>query len=76
MKYQLSVTERINAGNYEFIEVQGSVEFEEDETEGQDPSRFAHERLDVLLLSHRRRALALVPEDADSLILHHPALES
>ncbi|MFD4858455.1 hypothetical protein [Streptomyces atratus] len=77
MKYTISTTERVNVGNYEFIELSAGIEFSEDEVpEGIGSAKFARDKIDALLLSHRRRALAMVPEDASSFITDHPALES
>lgn len=77
MKYSLSTTERINVSNYEFIEVSAGVEFTDEDTldAGESPSEFGLRELDALLDSHRRRAKSLVPEDGDSFVLDHPALE-
>ncbi|MFJ1700373.1 hypothetical protein ACIOHC_35880 [Streptomyces sp. NPDC088252] len=76
MKFTLSTTERVNVGNYEFVEISAGIEFSEDEVpEGIGPPKFARDKLDALLLSHRRRAEALVPEDSSSFITDHPALE-
>lgn len=74
MKIQISVTERVNLGNFEFTEISGSVEFDDSEA-GRDPAGFAQEQLDVLLLSHRRRAQELLSEDSDSFMNYHPALQ-
>lgn len=77
MKYTVAVTERVNPGNYEFIEVSAGVEFTEADAQdaGLTPAEFGAEQLDALLLSHRRRAMELTPEDAPSFINDHPALE-
>jgi hypothetical protein len=75
VKFILSTTERINVGNYEFIELSATVEFTEAEADGH-PETFGRQQLDVLLRSHRRRAQGLVPENVESFILEHPALEN
>lgn len=78
MKYTLSTTERINLGNFEFIEVTAGVEFGDEDAVDADrtPAEFGLNHLDVLLRAHRRRARQLLPEDDDkSFILDHPALE-
>lgn len=75
MQYTLSVKERVNLDHFEFIEITGSVEFSDDEAEG-NPNKFAQEKLDALLLCHRRRAAELLPEGAESFISYHPALET
>lgn len=74
-KFALSVTERVNVGNFEFIEVTGGVEFDDSDIDG-DPTEFAAEQIDVLLLSHRRRASSLLPDGSESFMNYHPALES
>ncbi|MFE9834059.1 hypothetical protein ACFYP4_02750 [Streptomyces sp. NPDC005551] len=76
-KFSVSITERINLGRYEFMEVSGSVEFEDDDMgKGDTPETYGTRELDVLLRSHRRRAQGLVPEDIESFMLVHPALEN
>lgn len=76
MKFTLTASERVNVGNYEWVEYSGGVEFNDDEIpEGITPAKYARDQLDSLLLSHRRRAEALVPEDSSSFITDHPALE-
>lgn len=74
-KYTVSVTERVNLGSYEFMEVSASIEFTEDDADG-DPAKFGASQLDNLLRSHRQRALQLVPEDSASFMLDHPAMEN
>lgn len=74
MKFTLEIVERVNLSNFEYVEVHGSVEFDLDEAKG-DPADFAQKQLDVLLLSHRRRALRMLPEDSESFMNYHPALE-
>lgn len=76
MKITLSVTERVNVGSYEFIEISGGVEFDEDEAfdNGVDAATYAKDQLDVLLRSHRRRALDVLPEESESFLTYHPAL--
>lgn len=74
VKYLLESTERVNLGNYEFIELKAAVEFSSEEAVG-DPTEFAQGELDAVLLPHRRRALSLLPEDSISFLLDHPALE-
>lgn len=74
MLYTLHVTERVNLGNYEHVVISGSIQFDADEVEG-ELAAFAREQLDVLLLSHRRRAFSLLPENSESFMLDHPALE-
>lgn len=74
MKITLEVIERINVGNYEFTELKAAIEFDSDEATG-DPAVFGQEKLDALLLPHRRRALTLIPEDINSFMVDHPALE-
>jgi hypothetical protein len=75
MKITLSVTERVNLGNFEFVEVSAGIEFKDDEATG-EPAQYAAQQLDVLLLSHRRRAQSLLAEDSESFMNYHPALES
>ncbi|MFE6739781.1 hypothetical protein [Streptomyces tubercidicus] len=74
MKIALEIIERVNLGNYEFAELKASIEFDSDEATG-DPAIFGQEKLDSLLLPHRRRALSLIPEDINSFMVDHPALE-
>lgn len=76
MNYSLSTTERVNLGNFEFVQIAGGVEFSDDEVpDGISPAKHARNELDALLLPHRRRAEAMVPEDSNSFIPEHPALE-
>jgi hypothetical protein len=77
MKYTLEVTERVNLGNFEFVECKAGIEFTDEDAvdAGESPHDFGLRELDALLLSHRRRARSLVPEEADSFALVHPALE-
>lgn len=75
MKYTVSVTERVNLGNFEFVELSASVEFTDDDADGK-PAQFGARQLDNLLRSHRERALLLVPEDSASFMLDHPAMEN
>lgn len=74
MKYTLEVTERVNLGQYEYIEISGAVEFSTADVRS-DPAEHAEAELDALLRCHRRRALALLPEDSESFMIIHPALE-
>ncbi|MFH9606837.1 hypothetical protein [Streptomyces sp. NPDC017448] len=76
MKYRLATVERVNVGNYEYVEINGGVEFDTDDIPpGVTPAKFARDELDTLLNPHRRRALAFVPTDEASFITEHPALE-
>lgn len=75
MKVTVSVTERVNLGNYEYVGVTAGVEFDDSETDGVPAAEFAAEQLDVLMDSHRRRALDLLPQTGESFMLYHPALE-
>lgn len=74
VKITLEIVERVNLGNYEFTELKAAVEFDSDEATG-DPAVFGQEQLDSLLLPHRLRALTLIPEDVNSFMVDHPALE-
>jgi hypothetical protein len=75
VKHTVSVTERYNLEGYEFAEVTATVEFTDEDADG-NPSRFGLEQTDSLLRSHRRRYRSLVPEEGKSFLLDHPALES
>lgn len=75
MKYALEIRERVNPGNYEYVEISGRVEFDDEDTAEQDPAEFGREQLDALLDSHRRRALQMLPDDSESFMIYHPALE-
>lgn len=73
--FKVGVKERCNLGNFEFVEVTGEIEFTEENTDGFDPGAYGRDALDALLLPHRRRAEHLLPEESESFLAEHPALE-
>lgn len=75
MKCTVSVTERINLGNFEYVEITAGVDFDTEEV-SENPEAFARQQIDVLLRCHRRRAYQMLPEDSESFLAFHPALDN